>query len=163
MIEIRRIKPDEWLIAKRVIYRVALDVFNDVRPLDESIAFYEARGELKDMDNIEQSYFENGGIFLVTTEDDTIIGTGAIRNLEDGVCELKRLWLLTGFQGKGLGYRMIQELLSSAREQGYQRVRLETDPIYQKRAIEFYKGLGFYEVPIPNAHPEEEILMELIL
>lgn len=163
MIEIRRIERDEWLVAKRVVYRVALDVFNDSRLLDESMAFYEERGELKDMDNIEQSYFENGGIFLVTTENDTVIGTGAIRKLEGGVCELKRLWLLSEYHRKGLGFRMMQELLSFAREQGYQRVRLETDPIYQKRAIEFYKRLGFYEVPILNAHPEEEILIELIL
>jgi len=163
MTEIRRIKPDEWLIAKRVVYRVAQDVFNDSRPLDETMAFYEERGELKDMDNVEQSYFRNGGIFLVMTEDNTIIGTGAIRKLEEGVCELKRLWLLTEYQRKGLGYRMMQELLSFARGKGYQYVRLETDPVFQKRAIEFYKRLGFYEVPIPNAIDGEDILMEMSL
>jgi len=163
MIEIRRIKPDEWLAAKRVIYRVAQDVFNDARPLDESIAFYEERGELKDMDNIEQSYFENSGIFLVMAEDDTIIGTGAIRKLEEGVCELKRLWLLTEYHGKGLGYRIIQRLLSFAKEKGYQRIRLETSPVYQKRAVEFYKRLGFCEIPIPSADDEEDILMEMDL
>jgi GNAT superfamily N-acetyltransferase len=66
-------------------------------------------------------------------------------------------------KGKGLGYRMIQELLTFAKEAGYQRIVLETDPIHQKRAIEFYKGLGFYEILIPNARPEEDIQMEMIL
>jgi len=163
MIEILHIKPNEWLGAKRVIYRVAKDVFNDSRPLDESIAFYEERGELKDMDNIEQSYFENGGTFLVTTEDDTIIGTGAIRKLDNRVCELKRLWLLSEYHGQGLGYRMIKRLLSFAKEKGYQRIRLETSPVYQKGAVEFYKRLGFYEIPIPNAGEDEDVLMEMSL
>jgi len=89
MIEIRPIRPDETTVAKRLIYRVALVVFNDTRPLEESIAYYEARGELKDMDDIQRSYFDNGGVFLVITNDREIICTGAIRKLAAGICELE--------------------------------------------------------------------------
>lgn len=163
MIQIRRIEPDEVPAAKRLIYRVAHVVFNDARPLEESIACFESRGELKDMNDIQQTYFDNGGIFLVMSDEDQLIGTGAICKLEDKTCELKRLWLLNEYHGKGLGYRMMQELLSFAREKGYERIRLETDPVYQERAVEFYKRLGFYEVPIPNATDDEDILMEMIL
>ncbi|MEO5888434.1 MAG: GNAT family N-acetyltransferase [Anaerolineales bacterium] len=128
MIKIRHIKPEEATAAKRVIYRVAHEIFKDQRPLDRAIAYYEARGELKDMDDIQKNYFENGGIFLVLEDGTQISGTGAIRALENNMCELKRLWLLTNYHGRGLGYRMLQELLSFAREKGYERVRLETDP-----------------------------------
>ncbi len=162
MIEIRPIRPDETTVAKRLIYRVALVVFNDTRPLEESIAYYEARGELKDMDDIQRSYFDNGGVFLVITNDREIICTGAIRKLEAGICELKRLWLLTEYHGKGLGYRMTQELLRIAREMKYERIRLETDPIYQKPALEFYRRLGFYEIPRYSARTDE-IAMEMVL
>ena len=162
MIEIRRIKPDEWLTAKRVIYRVAHAIFNDPRPLEESIAYYESRHELKDMDDIQKDYFENGGIFLVMTENDQIICTGAIRKLEGDVCELKRLWLLIEYHGQGLGYRMLQELLTFAREKSYKRVWLETDPTAQSRAMEFYKRLGFYEI---SSYTDlgDEVAMEMIL
>ena len=163
MIKIRRIKPDEATAAKRVIYRVAHIVFNDSGSLEESITYHESRSELKDMDDIQRNYFDNGGIFLVMTDDDQLIGTGAVRKLEDKICELKRLWLLTEYHSRGLGYRMMQELLLFAREKGYERIRLETDPVYQKRAVEFYKRLGFYEIPISNATPDEDILMELSL
>lgn len=163
MIEIRRIKPDEWLTAKQLVYRVAHAIFNDERALEESIAYGESNGWLKDMNDIQQTYFDNDGIFLVMTDDDQLIGTGAIHKLEDKICELKRLWLLTEYHSRGLGYRMMQELLTFAREKGYERIRLETDPIYQKRAVEFYKRLGFYEIPIPNATNDEDILMELAL
>jgi len=162
MIEIRPIRPDETTAAKRLIYRVALVVFNDTRPLEESIAYYEARGELKDMDDIQRSYFDNGGVFLVITNDREIICTGAIRKLEAGICELKRLWLLTEYHGKGLGYRMTQELLRIAREMKYEHIRLETDPIYQKPALEFYQRLGFYQIPRYSARTDE-IAMEMVL
>ena len=69
-----------------------------------------------------------------------IIGTGAIRKLEGDLCELKRLWLLTEYHGQGLGYRMLRELLAFARETGYQRIRLETDPVAQRRALEPARG-----------------------
>lgn len=163
MIEIRPIRPEEAPAAKQLIYRVAHIIFNDSGPLEESIAYHESRGELQDIDNIQNKYFHNDGIFLVITDDDRLIGTGAIRKLEDRVCELKRLWLLSEYHGQGLGYRMMQELLSFAREKGYERIRLETDPVYQQRAVEFYKRLGFYEVPILNATEDEDILMEMLL
>ena len=163
MITIRRIRADESMAAKRVIYRVAHEIFNDSLPLEESIMLHEERGGLKDMDNIQQNYVDQDGIFLVTLHEEEIIGTGAIRRLSDDICELKRLWLLTEYQAQGLGYRMIGELLSIAREKGYKCIRLETDAVYQKRAVEFYKRLGFREVPIANATEDEDILMEMQL
>lgn len=162
MIEIRRIKPDEWLAAKRVVYRVAYIIFGGSRPLEDFIAYHESIHELKDMDDIQKNYFENGGIFLVMLNDGEIICTGAIRKLEGDICELKRLWLLTEYHGQGLGYRMLQECLSFARENGYKRIRLETDPIAQSRALEFYKQLGFYEIA-SYTDRGDEIAMEMEL
>jgi putative acetyltransferase len=162
MIEIRPIKPDESELARRLIYAVAKDVFNDPLPLQEIMAHYDSRGTLEDMDDIRENYFENGGIFLVMTDDDKIICTGAVRKLEEGICELKRLWLLSEYHGRGLGYRMMQELLSFARGEGYQCMRLETDPVSQKSAMDFYKRLGFYEIPKYSRH-DDEIAMEIIL
>ena len=162
MIEIRRIKRDEATTAKRVIYRVAHEIFKDPLPLEDSIAYHESRGELKDMDDIQQSYFNNGGIFLVTVDDVEMIGTGAIRKLEDDICELKRLWLLTSYHGKSLGYRMIQELFAFARVKGYRKIRLQTDAVYQTRALDFYRRIGFYEIPRYTKRTDD-IAMEMPL
>ena len=162
MIEIRRIQPHEWSAAKRVVYRVAHAIFNDPRTLEESIAYYESKHELKDMDDIQKNYFESGGIFLVMLDEGQFICTGAIRNLKADICELKRLWLLTEYHSQGLGYRMLNELLAFAREKGYKRIWLETDPIAQSRAVEFYKRLGFYEIP-GYSERHGEVAMEMIL
>lgn len=162
MIKIRSIKPDEVAIAKQLIYRVAHQVFNDTRTLEESMAFYEGQSLLQDIDEFQQTYFNNDGIFLVLTDDDQIIGTGAVHKIDGKICELKRVWLLFEYHGKGLGYRMIQELFAFAREKGYQRVRLETDRDAQSRAFDLYKRLGFYEIPRYSDH-QDETAMEMIL
>ncbi len=162
MIEIRPIEQDEWMTAKRVVYRVAYVIFGGTRPLEEFIAYHESIHELKDMDDIQKSYFENGGTFLGMFMDGQMICTGAIRRIDDETCELKRLWLLDEYHGQGLGYRMLQELLHIARGRGYKRVWLETDPVAQSRALEFYKQAGFHEIPSYSDRGDEQA-MELYL
>ena len=114
------------------------------------------------MDDVHETYFDNDGLFLVMTDEDRIIGTGAIRKLDDTTCELKRVWLLFEYHGKGLGYRIIQELLAFARQKGYGRVRLETDRDDQRRAYNLYTRLGFYEIPRYSDN-EEDAAMEMAL
>ena len=162
MINIRPIQPHEVPFAKELIYRVAHQVFQDTRPLAESIAFYESKGTLDDLDDIQRTYFERDGIFLVMTDNEQIIGTGAVRKLDETTCELKRVWLEFEYHGQALGYRMIQELLMFARQRGYRRIRLETDREAQSRAYELYKRLGFYEIPRYSDN-EEDVAMEMVL
>ena len=162
MIEIRPIQKQEILEAKRVIFTVAFEIFKEAGTLEESIAKYSAQGKLSEMDDVQANYFGNGGAFLVTVQDGRIIGTGAIRYLEEGVCELKRLWLLTEYHGQGLGFRMMQELFRVSREKGYKIMRLETDRIVQARAVEFYERLGFHEIPRFGDDPDD-MGMELVL
>ena len=162
MIEIRPIHQHEVPEAKQVIFKVAFEIFKEADTLEESNTKYSAQGKLSEMDDVQSNYFGNRGAFLVTLDDGRIIGTGAIRYLEEEVCELKRLWLLTKYHGQGLGYRMMQELLKIARDKGYKAIRLETDRLVQSRAVEFYKHLGFYEIPHYGDDPED-MGMELIL
>ena len=162
MTNIRIIKPEDVPIARRLIYFVAHEVYQDTRSLEESMAFYDSKGVLEDMDDVQRSYFNDDGIFLVMVEGNQIIGTGAIKKLDVEICELKRLWFLKEYRGKGLGYQMTQELLSFARDKGYQRVRLETDPVAQSQALNFYKRLGFYEIPRYSQN-QDETALELVL
>lgn len=162
MIRIRPINPDEVATAKELIYRVAHQVFHDTRPLEESIAYYEAGAQLHDLDDFQKIYFDNDGVFLVISDDNQIIGTGAVRKIDHKICELKRLWLLFEYHGQGWGYRMMQELFTFAREKGYLRMRLETDRGYQTRAFDFYRRLGFYEIPRYSDN-EEDVAMEIVL
>jgi len=163
VIKIRPIQPHEIEKAKQTIFKVAYEVFKEADTLEDSIAKYSTQGALQEMDDVQKNYFDNGGTFLVTSDDGKIIGTGAIRYLEEGVCELKRLWLLTRYHGRGLGYRMMQELFSVARKKGYKLMHLETDNAFQTRAVKFYKKLGFYEIPRYEGDDPEDMAMEIAL
>ena len=96
------------------------------------------------------------------TDDEQMIATGAVCKIDPETCELKRLWLFPEYHGQGLGYRMMRELLTFARERNYQRMRLETDRDHQKRAFDFYRRLGFYEIPRYSDN-EEDVAMEIVL
>lgn len=63
------------------------------------------------------------------------VGCGAIRPLEPGVAELKRMFALPG--SKGAGKAVLEFLESKASEFGYGQVWLETRKV-NERAVSFY-------------------------
>ena len=160
--EISVICPNQILEAKHMIYRVAFPIFHADLPSGEAVSYYEKYWPLHDLDDVEHKYLGAGGTFLVMIEAERIIGTGAFVRVDDQVCEIKRVWLLPEFQGRGLGYQMMMRLLETARKMGYRQARLATSPAFQKRAYAFYHRLGFYDIPRFNDDPED-IGMELLL
>ena len=161
MISIRPIKPDEIPAARHVILSVAYKIYGWEGTLEDSIRHFESIGEFRDMDEVESHYFGNDGLFLAVSDGDTIIGSGAVRKLSNEICELKRMWLLEAYHGRGIGYQVFAQLLEFARGKGYWFMRLQTGP-EQTRAIGFYRKLGFYDIPCYNEKPRE-LSMELKL
>lgn len=164
MFEIAPIRPDQVSAARMVIYTVAYGIWHAGEPKEQVFAKYDEERQLADMEDIQSSYFDNGGTFLVMTTEGTVIGMGALRRYKDQaeIGEIRRLWFLPEYHGQGLGYRMMQALLEIARQKGYRRVRLTTDSVYQSRAYNFYLRLGFRVIPHYGDDPYE-ISMELQL
>lgn len=138
MIEIKPIQPHQIVEVRRVILTVCHEIWQ--LPL-ELIRCYDS---LSDLDDLAANYFNNKGIFLVLIDNGMIAGSGAIRYLNDDICELKRMWFLKDYRGKGLGWKMAEVLLDFAKESGYKKVRLDTvDALKQAQALKLYKRLGF--------------------
>ncbi|MBD1928069.1 GNAT family N-acetyltransferase [Trichocoleus sp. FACHB-90] len=139
MIEIKPIKSYQVEEVKRVIVAVACEIW---QVPEEAIAHYDP---MSDIDDMRSHYFDNNGTFLVLIDDGRVVGSGAIRRLNDDICELKRMWFLKDYRGRGLGMKMAQMLLDFARKTGYKKVRLDTtDKEKQAQALKLYKRLGFY-------------------
>jgi len=156
---IHPIKQEEIPAAKHVILSVAYNIFGFEGTLEESIRHFEASGEFNDMNEVQSNYFEAGGTFLVVLNGDQVVGSGALRRLDDETAELKRMWLLEKYHGQGIGYQLISQIIDFAHQNGYARIRLQTSPI-QVRALSFYRQVGFYEISCYN-DDFEEISMEL--
>jgi putative acetyltransferase len=146
MIAILPIQPHQVRDAKIVISAVAQRIFEPEKSMEEFYDILAEEHELDDVENYQHSYDEDRGLFLVVVDNHKVVGTGAIKKLEEDVAELKRLWLLEEYHRQRIGYQVVLRLFDFARAHGYVKIRLQTSQ-RQVRAIEFYKNLGFYEIP----------------
>lgn len=76
-------------------------------------------------------------------------GAGAIREYQYGdisdATELKRVFVREEYQGKGLGTKLVLELIKWAKELGYKRIILETGELLQE-ACHVYQKVGFEKI-----------------
>lgn len=89
---------------------------------------------------------EGSGGFFVAYRGDTPVGCGAVRRLEDGSAEIKRMYVVPDERGGGVGKAILAVLEGEARRLGSVRLVLETGT-RQLEAIGLYRRAGFVEIP----------------
>ena len=93
------------------------------------------------------AYAPPQGRLLIAWADGQALGCVGLRPLEDGLCEMKRLYLRPVARGQQLGRRLAQAICAAAKEAGYLAIRLDTLPgMTAARAL--YASMGF--VPVPS-------------
>jgi putative acetyltransferase len=73
------------------------------------------------------------------------VACGAYRPMGPDVAEIKRMYVDPAHRGRGLGRRILDDLESRARRDGYTVVRLETG-ILQPEALRLYESAGYHRV-----------------
>jgi len=90
---------------------------------------------------------------LIVRVDEKIAGMGFLKGIKDDVCEIKRMYVRPGNRGLGLGRKILQALISAAKEIGYTRVLLDSER-YMHAAHDLYRSFGFKET---TAYSETEM------
>lgn len=83
----------------------------------ESKVLWETSTCFDDLKDINESYFENNGLFLIVYNGEKIIGSGAIKKIDNQHCELKKLYLLKEYRNMGHGNMIVGMLFKFALKQ----------------------------------------------
>lgn len=106
-------------------------------------------------------YAPPGGVLLMARDGEKAAGCVALRQLDAGSGEMKRMYVRDAYRGSGLGRRLALAVIEEARKLGYARVVLDTLPKLAP-AIALYRDLGFREtIPYLAAPTPGAICFEL--
>ena len=116
-----------------------------------------------DVADIEQYYMRNG-CFWCLSDNGVLIGTVAIRIIdhESKVIELKRMFVLPEYQGRGYGRLLLVHAINYAREQKYKKIYLDTRKQFSV-AQHLYRSNGFQTTEKYNDNEHAELYFELVL
>ena len=140
----------------------AREIFREYESwLGLDLCFQGFEDELK---NLPGKYSPPSGRLYLAKDGAEVAGCIALRQLDDGVCEMKRLFVREAFRGRQIGQLLIERLIDDARVIGYERMRLDTFPPKMGKAVRLYESYGFHEIPSYYDNPNDGVLfMELTL
>lgn len=146
---------------KSVALNSAIQLFKDYAvELNADLCFQSFDAELADP--LKKYGTPKGALFLAYYNNEAV-GCIALQPLEDGSCEMKRLYVKPDFRKYKIGEALAQQLLETAKSLSYKTMKLDTLERLQA-AINLYKKLGFtittayYQNPLPEVVYMEKAL-----
>jgi ribosomal protein S18 acetylase RimI-like enzyme len=121
--------------------------------VSEALCF---QGFDQELAELPGAYTPPSGALLVARDGKAAAGCVALRRIDSGTGEMKRMYVRAAYRGAGLGRRLALAIIEEARQRRYARVVLDTLPELAT-AIALYRDLGFRETgpylacPTPGA------------
>ncbi len=97
-------------------------------------------------------YVRPFGRLLLALDGEKAAGVVGMCLLDDGMAEMKRLYVRPPLQGKGLGRRLAEAVVDAARDVGYKSLYLHTLE-FMTGARVLYGSMGFVEIPAYDDNP----------
>jgi putative acetyltransferase len=99
-----------------------------------------------ELDDLEIRFFQGGGHFEVIEDDaGRVVGCAGLYPLSRQRAELCKMYIEPSARGRGLGKRLLENLLDAARRSGFREVWLETNSALTE-ALALYARYGFEPV-----------------
>jgi N-acetylglutamate synthase-like GNAT family acetyltransferase len=124
-----------------------------IKSLNIDLSFQNIDDELS---NFPEKYKEPDGSFLIAKENGSVIGCVGIKKLEEYICEMKRLFVKDNYKGKGIGKKLIDEIIEDAKMKNYKIMRLDTAKTM--KAMSIYYKIGFYDIEPYYSNPYDNIV-----
>ncbi len=93
-----------------------------------------------------------GGVYLVAYQDGRAVAGGGVRRLDQGVAEIKRMYVRPEARSRGVARALLRALEEAALSLGYRVARLDTGP-KQVHGLALYRSSGYGEVAPYNDNP----------
>ncbi len=121
------------------------------------------QGFAQEVAGLPGAYAPPRGRLLLATDEGGPAGCVALRPVDRQACEMKRLFVCPGRQGRGVGRMLAGRVIAEARSLGYATILLDTLPSMHG-ALRLYESLGFSRRPAYFQSPVAgNIFMELRL
>ena len=125
--------------------------YKDIPWLVDEIFGYQALEE--ELKGLAKKYGPPNGKTFLALLDGKIVGGGAWRRISNNTCEMKRVFVRDKAKGRGLGRRIADALIASARTEGFQLMLLDTvNRMTEAQAM--YSSLGFERCPPYQSYPD---------
>jgi GNAT superfamily N-acetyltransferase len=115
----------------------------DIALIDRYFDEVEFEAELA---SLPGKYAPPSGGLLIAYHEDQPAGCVALRDLGEGICEMKRMFVPTQFRGQGVGRALAKAIVEAAETAGYRCMRLDTSQ-RQAEAMRLYEAVGFRRIP----------------
>ncbi|WP_432650622.1 GNAT family N-acetyltransferase [Huintestinicola sp.] len=126
--------------------------------LPESGRELDINGRHKAYSDVEKYYSK----FWCLFDNENIVGAVAVKEIDKDSCELKSLYLLKNYQGRKLGYELLQTAVSYATSAGYKKMYLDTFST-STRAVSLYEKAGFVYTDRYNENYNADVFMVMEL
>ena len=111
----------------------------------------------KELQTLHEVYSPPQGCIILAKQNDVTVGCVALKQIDDGVCEMKRLYVRPEARGEGFGRKLVEELIRFARKSSYTTMKLDTVSKL-KEAISLYRSFGFVETSPYVYNPLSDVL-----
>jgi ribosomal protein S18 acetylase RimI-like enzyme len=135
------------------------NVFNDgmalfqeyANSLNISLDFQHFDDELKTISNM---YGLSEGILIIAYTNNNPIACAALRKIDEGICEVKRMYVQPDYRGLHIGDTLLDMLIKQAVVLDYKLMRLDTLD-HMTPAITLYQKHGFYKIDAYYFNPNK--------